>query len=239
MNMALLSLAIALWFGAVGLLPVQQADHVTQAPFPLIQGSHWVYEGTVRWTPPGSTQVFEKLILWEMEIVETLDRRAVVAARVKGHPRDLAWYENGREPTEYLIVQVWQNRYYLLQGERAAEVLKELRTDKPQYAHLVREGELFLEFPLVEGRAFGEASQLTREDRFYCWVVGQGQRNTLPGIKRTSTQPVSIWEITQRTIGGVESFDFGVGVGFTRYRFHHNGTVSDFDLKLVEYGHKH
>ena len=212
-----------------------QARHITGAPFPLVQGTYWVYEGTVRWTPAGSSEVLEKQVHLRMEVIETLDHRAVVAARVKGHPMDLTWYEEGRQPRDYLILQVWQDRYYLLQGERAQEALKRLRTEQTQLGHLANENELFLELPLVERRAFGETSQLTREDRFYCWVVGQRRDDELEGVKGATKRPLTVWEVSQRTIGGVQSFEFAAGLGFTRYRYHHNGTVSEFDLKLVEF----
>ena len=210
--------------------------HVRHARFPLAQGTYWVYEGTVRWTPSGSSQVLEKSVRWRMEVVATFDRRSVVAAQIRRHPLDLAWYEEGRAPREYLIVQVWQDRYYLLQGKRVAEAQRQLTSNEEQMIDLVEEHELFLEFPLVAHRTFGETNQLTRHDQFYCWVVGDPRTERLTGIRGIRPDPRQIWEVSQRTVGSFESFDFAPGVGFIRYRFHHSGTVSEFDVRLVEFG---
>jgi hypothetical protein len=215
--------------------PPARDHHIRDAAFPLIQGSRWTYAGTVRWTPAGSDQVFEKSMRWQMEIVETIDRRSVVAARIKGHPLDLAWYEEGREPREYLIVQVWGQRYYLLQGGRAAQALQALRSRQGPFVDLVTEGELFLELPLVANRAFGATSQLTREDQFYCWIVGVPREDRLEALKRDTREPVLVWEVSERTIGSLQSYEFAPGIGFTRYRYRHHGTVSEFDVRLVEY----
>jgi len=213
-----------------------QADrHVTEPPFPLIAGSHWIHEGTVRWASPGSSDVREDKIRWKMEVLETLDRQSVVAARVKGHPMDLAFYEDGRKPGEYLIVQVWGDRYYLLQGNRVSEVLARLRAEPAATTHLVRESELFLELPLVEGRSFGEAEHLTRLDRFYVWVVEKFEQAALHEVRGVPSQPVQVWTVSHRSIGGMQRYEFAAGIGLTRFQYRHQGTVSEFDLRLVEY----
>jgi hypothetical protein len=85
-------------------IPVEQST-ISPSPsimeyFPLQKGAYWVYEGTVKWTISNSSDVTEKEIIWKMEVKKVFQRSGVIGYEMLGAPWDLAWYEEGKEPSE-------------------------------------------------------------------------------------------------------------------------------------------
>lgn len=213
-----------------------QLPEEPRALFPLLKGSAWIYQGTVKWTEPASGQVHEKRLTWKMEVVESLRRGHVAAAVLKGHPADLAHYREDQAPGDYVIVQVGTAKFYLLREPRAKEALVRLRDAKDLLHGLVREEEIFLDTPLVGGKVFGEAEQITRGDGSYCWIVESETPIELKEIKGVgSTNGRACYRLVYRTRPDHTQFDFVPEVGITRYIYVHHGTVAEADLKLVEY----
>ncbi len=205
--------------------------------FPLRKGSYWIYQGQTKWTSPETSQVLEKNITWKMQVEDVMQRGHLVIAKVKGYPQDLAWYDEGKMPGDYLIVQA-DEKYYLIEGKkRVREVLSRLADQNDALVNLVQESELFLEKPLEKFQSFGETAQLTREDGFYHWVVDDENQTELdqlqgsPLLAGTHTQ----YHLTLRTLPEHIFVDFVPGVGITHYTYSHHGTVAEADLSLVEY----
>ncbi len=202
--------------------------------FPLTKGTYWIYRGPVE--SGGSNGSISKIISWKMEVTHVIARQDIKAAVVKGFPDDLWWYNENTQPRDYLIVQLFPARFYLLNQTEVKKAFDALRDDKNILQGLVREPELFLDFPLIQGKRFGETELITRTDEFYSWVVSAERQSKLEGIKGVSaTQNWTIYTISQYSIGSHTEFDFVSGVGIIRYLGHHNGTVSDFDMKLIEF----
>ena len=210
--------------------------------FPLKQGTYWIYQGDVRWTPSGSQEVNFAKLTWKMEIVEVFRRETITAARLKGHPEDLVWYEGeGAQPGDYVIVQVGP-RYYLVEGERAQEVWGRVKDETDVLVDLVHDDELFLEEPLALHETFGPADQIARTDFSYFWYVEQAEPTDLSGIKGfsqivgTSSQPLAMrYRLVYRTRPDHTFVDVVPGVGITRFIYGHHGTVAETDVKLVEF----
>jgi len=218
------------WKGAA------QPPEETQEWFPLSKGSTWVYQGTIKWTRSVSGEVTEKPVTWKMNVIETLTRGQVTAAVIKGHPLDLIHFDNGKSPGDYLIVRVGPGKYYLLQHKRAEEGLTKLRDDGDSLHDLVREEELFLDTPLATGKVFGEAAQITRQDASYCWIVEGARPAELDGIKGISVPGRKLqYELIYRTRPDHQEIDFVPGIGISRYKYAHHGTVSETEVKLVEF----
>lgn len=194
------------------------------AYFPLAKGAYWVYEGLVRWQ--AGTQVLEQPITWTMEVRDVVERGPVTGYLLRGHPADLAWYTPGKRAGDYVIVQV-DNRYYLAE----AEIWPRLMDETDQLFGLVEEGQLFLAAPLQPGQVFGEADQITRLDRSYCWVVQHKESVQLAAVEERVIQ----YRLMFRTRPDHQVVEFAPGVGITRYVYGHHGTVSDVDVRLVEY----
>ena len=205
--------------------------------FPLTEGTVWIYEGPVKWTLPDSAEVTEEVLTWEMEVIETIQRQQVFAAMVKGHPLELAWYEEGKtKPGEHLIVRVGGDKYYLLSGDRAKDTWERLQDEDDILVDLVKDHELFLDLPLVPNKGFGETFQLTRQDWMYFWVVQGEEQVTLTDVKGlSSTDEMTQYELALRTIPAHQIVSFVPGIGFTHYVYSHHGTVAEMDLALVEY----
>jgi hypothetical protein len=202
--------------------------------FPLNKGTYWIYRGPVE--SGGATATISKTITWKMEITDVIKRQDITAAVVNGFPDDLWWYTTDTKPCDSLIVQVFPERFYLLQPDKIGKALAALRDDKNNLQGLVRESDLILDFPLVQGKKFGETELITRTDDFYSWVVRDERRSQLDGIKGVSSiRKWTVYTISEFTLGSYTEFDFVSGLGIVRYMGHHNGTVSDFEVKLVEF----
>ncbi|HEV2350551.1 MAG TPA: hypothetical protein VG028_11975 [Terriglobia bacterium] len=202
--------------------------------FPLAKGTYWVYRGPVE--SGSSAGTIRKTITWKMEITDVIKRQDISAAVVRGFPGDLWWYTEDAKPRDSLIVQVFPSRFYLLGPNEIQKALGALRDNKNNLQGLVRESNLFLDFPLVRGKRFGETELITRTDEFYSWVVGDERQSKMEGIRGVSSaRNRTVYTISEFTVGSHTEFDFVSGVGIVRYMGHHNGTVSDFEMKLVEF----
>ena len=206
--------------------------------FPLTTGTYWLYRGPVQWQPasPPDSESVEKVLSCKMEVTETIQRGHVLGAVVKGHPMDLAWYEEGKAPGDYLIVRVSEHQFYLLTGQRMQDALVKLRDKDDDLIDLVRDDELFLDLPLSEGKVFGEAFQITRQDGSYYWIVeGEAHvrvadvKGVPAGTTATEYQLAFLARTDSQRVGYVP------GIGFTRYAYVHHGSVAETDLKLIEY----
>lgn len=203
--------------------------------FPLAPGTTWTYQGQVKWTNAETQRIEEKSVVWTMEIVETLTRGYVLAAVVRGHPSDLAHFREGRAPGTYVIVRVGLAKFYLLKSTRAPEALARLRDADDLLHNLVYEDEIFLDAPLAAGKVFGETGQLTRQDASYLWVVEEERISTLENVKGVRPARRTVFRLLYRTLPDREEIEFVPEVGIIRYAYAHHGTVSEADVRLVEY----
>jgi hypothetical protein len=198
--------------------------------FPLQEGAYWVYGGTVKWTNINSSEVAEKEIMWKMEVERVYQRNGVVGYEMLGAPWDLAWYEEGKEPSEYGIIQSG-GKFYRTSIESVWRILDE----SDILSALVDEDEIFLEVPLIIGKKFCETDSIARADMMYCWNVLEKKQVefNVKGIdaERTMTE----FTIAQYTGPDHTIFSFVPGVGITRYQYVHHGTVSEADVRLVEF----
>jgi hypothetical protein len=218
------------WKGAA------QSPEETPEWFPLSAGTTWVYKGTSKWTRSDSGEVVEKSVTWKMQVLETLTRRQVTAAVVNGYPQDLAHFEEGKTPGDYLIVRVGPAKYYLVRQLRTEEALRRLRDENDLLGGLVGEDEIILDAPLVPGKIYGEADLITRQDRMYSWIVEDARPAELRGIKGVAPAGGRTeYEITYRTLPDHTIMNFVPGIGITRYVYGHHGTVSETDVQLVEF----
>ena len=205
--------------------------------FPLSKGAYWVYQGNTKWTKRDlSGEVIERTLTWKMEVVDTITRGHVYAAVLKGHPGDLNFYHEGKEPGDYLIIRVGREKYYILDGKAMKRPLGILRREGNFLGGLVRESQLFLDLPLNPGKVFGESGHVTRQDRSYCWFVENEQPVELKEVKGISSKGKMFqYRLVFDTVPWYEIIEFVLGVGITRYTFFHHGTVSETDLRLIEY----
>ena len=202
-----------------------------QEYFPLKQGAYWIYEGNVKWTIPNSSDVTEKEITWKMEVVRVFQRNDIVGYEMLGAPWDLAWYEDGKKPSEYGIIQAGGKFY-----RTSIDTVWRLFNEGDYLSALVEENQIFLDIPLLSGKKFCDTYSLTRADGMYCWVVGEASQLDTTNIIGINAEDVFFeYLISNRTMPDHSMYEFIPGIGISRYVYGHHGTVSEFDVRLVEY----
>ena len=170
-----------------------------------------------------------------MDVVETTDLGQYFIAIIKGHPGDLAWYEDGKDRGDYIIGRKGLTKYYLLHGKKMSDLL-----NKSKLAELTDDtfgdDNLFLDLPLLPGKKYGDPEQVARPDNAYSWFVESARRVSLNATKGLSPHPTVIeYELRFHTNPDHEVIKFVDGVGITGFKYVHHGTVSETDLRLIEF----
>lgn len=200
--------------------------------FPLKTGAYWVYQGPVRWTRMNSSDVAEGEITWRMEVVRVIQRDDILGYELLGAPWDLAWYEPGKERSKYGIIQAGGRKFYRV----SLETLARLSNMTDDLSDLVNDSTIFLDTPLATGERFCDAASQARTDNMYCWVVGEGtpfEAGRIRGID--PARELLEYPIGNQTMPDASRMYFVPGIGISRYSYHHNGTVSEVDVHLIEY----
>jgi len=214
-----------------GVQPTMYSSLSIQEYFPLREGASWVYKGNVRWTKINSPEIGEKEITWNMEVKRVFQRNNIVGYEMQGAPWDLAWYEEGQEPSEYGIIQAGGNFY-----RTSIETVRRLADDNDFLDDLVDEDDIFLDVPLIQGKKFCDTASLTNPDNMYCWVVGDPVQKNAADIKGLASSGVIFeFPIYNGTNPDHSIINFIPGVGISGYEYHHHGTVSDVEVRLIEY----
>jgi hypothetical protein len=199
--------------------------------FPLRKGAYWLYEGNVRWTVINSSDIAEKELTWKMEVQRVFQRNNIVGYEMSGAPWDLAWYEEGKAPSEYGIIQAGGNFY-----RTSIDTVWRLMNESDFLSALVDEDDIFLDIPLIQGKKFCDTFSLTRSDSMYCWTVGEASQATVENIKGViSSDTLLEYPIYNGTMPDHSIIHFIPGVGISRYEYHHHGTISDVEVRLIEY----
>ncbi|MDE3137240.1 MAG: hypothetical protein KGL59_11745 [Acidobacteriota bacterium] len=234
----LLLLPLALVSALSGAAPNRSAAQ-TAAPgpaaFPLSAGTSWVYQAVVRWGAGNSTAAQEKLIAWKMEVDRVIPRGDMVAAVVKGFPRDLDRSKGDTIPVESLIVESGGAKFYWIPPAFFKSVLARLENPADKLENLTTANQIFLQLPLAMGDKFCDMTGMIRTDGFYCWVAGDPQAADLSGVQGIPAGEHTAYPVNFLTANDSTSYDFVPGVGITRYRFQVQGTQTDTELHLEEF----
>lgn len=189
-------------------------------PFPLAKGNFWIYEGIVKYQHGGPQKAKMQKISLKMEVTEVYHRAQVTIAVIKGFPTDGIIFEDSVKRNNYLIVSINNRRYYLVNPERYDSILDKVKNQKAELIDIVKENELFLNFPLQKGDVFGETAMLTRDDGYYSWKVSEISKK-------------NIFCVSYKSSPAFMSFNFIPGKGITSYNYIHHGTISECHLKLI------
>jgi len=200
--------------------------------FPLSEGNYWIYSGKVKWTESVGG-IRETPITWKMQVTRRLKNGTYEVALIKGHPKDLCWYEPGQRPTDYLIVWKAQN-YYLIYIDKD---LDRLIGDESYLSGRADFDSLFLVDPLKQGLEFGMEIDDKRSDHMYRWLVNNEEMTRLPKVRGIDEQKaMKKYTLAYRTNPDHQIVDFVPSVGITRFIYVHHGTVSEVDVRLIEFG---
>ncbi len=203
--------------------------------FPLKKGNYWLFKGKVATTKSGTSEVIETEVTWKMEVVDTVRRDFVFAALLKGHPQDLIDYSTATQPGDYLLVAVAEKKFYLLPQALAWGAYKRLKNND-FLQDLVKEDQQILEYPLAKNQFFGETGMITRNDMMYHWWVEKEMVPDLSGVSGVKIEELKQgYKLLFRTLPGHFDIDFVPGLGITHYFYNHHGTVSQVDVRLIEF----
>jgi hypothetical protein len=232
-----LTLAISSCFSSDknSIMPVVQPTMYPSLPileyFPLKQGTYWIYQGTVKWTIPNSADIAEEVITWKMEVKRVFQRNDIVGYEMLGAPWDLAWYEEGKEPSKYGIIQAGGKFY-----RTSLEAVWRLMDETDVLRALVNENQIFLDIPLIFGKKFCDTFSISRADGMYCWTVGDAIQADTANIKGVDASAALIeFPIYNGTMPDHSQIQFIPGIGISRYVYRHHGTISEVDVHLIEY----
>ena len=222
------ALAIFFWVATV-----QAGDQFD--PLPLATGAAWAYDAKVKFALNGKDR--EKTLTWTTEINTVVVRNKIVIARGKGLPSDLAMYDNSVKPAPFLFVKINPWRLYVIHDQgRIDEVWNKATKPDEGLFGIVTEADLLLDFPLLEGKAYGETEQITRSDASYVYVVEGKKQLAASAIKGLpASRSSDEFSISFRTRPDLTTWKFTPGVGFTGYHYSHHGTTGEADCHLTEY----
>ncbi|MFA5203143.1 MAG: hypothetical protein WC708_01950 [Lentisphaeria bacterium] len=222
--------------GTAAPAPGARPDDGTAA-FPLTVGARWVYQGTVKWTAPNSSQLRTDTVTWTLEVLEKTVRGHVTGWRLRGAPTDLAGYQAGMKPAEHVLLQAGAGKFYLLDAEDGPHLWSRLTNPHDDLPGIeFAEPALQLELPLRDGQVFGETSQLCRLDRSYCWHVTAGDTLDWPvqGLPDTAA-PRQLYQLAYPSLPDTTTVWFCHGVGIVRFSCRHHGSPAETDVRLVEF----
>lgn len=200
---------------------------------PMRPGTYWIFRGNVKWAGPDNN-VREELLDWKVEVMRSALVGRYEVAVMNGDPGDLIWYETGKQRRDYLIVRDGA-KYYRLPLDKRDEAAA-LFSDVRRLESRLNLYSLFLDLPLREGMCFGREPENKRNDNFFCWAVSRPTAGRINGVKGISSeQQLTTFNLRYYANTDHTIIDFVPGIGITSYVFAHHGTVSEVDVKLVEY----
>ena len=230
--MRMLVLAITL---AASVFSVAAQTDPSADPFPLKEGTYWVYQGLVRYDEAGSEDGVEVKVNWRMEIVRVLHRDDATAAIMKGFPGDLNWSTGSAVPGESMLVRTNDGKFYLIDAARAAAAEQKFKDAHAALRDFLEDDDLWFQLPLAERKKFCGEDGANRDDGMYCWAVDTSAPAALGSIKGLSAKSATAYPLAYRTNPDDTEIELVPGVGIISYEYHHHGTVADTDMKLVEF----
>ena len=195
------------------------------------KGTTWIYAGSVAWQEQGS-QIHQTQVSWTTEILDSVERGRFRIALLLGYPKDLTWYEKGKKRGCYLLTAVDGREFYLRRLD------SECALPKNSLSELAIREDLFFRLPVRKGDSFGGDPQREKElhDRLYAWSVEDRKPVTLGGVKGVpQDREFTEYVLAYRTNPDHEITTYVPGIGLTRYIYSHHGTVSEVDVRLVEF----
>ncbi|MBP7865294.1 MAG: hypothetical protein KA419_05030 [Acidobacteria bacterium] len=229
---ALLLLMLLLVFSGDG-VPAQapepgKASVVRPEAIPMEKGVCWVYSGQVEWLGRDQKE-HRKVLKWRSEITDVVQSGGMIAATLLGHPLDLAFYEEGREPGRYVLVKDTSGKYYLLSNTAAEAFVNAMIQGESPRAPSVEDMILDGAHPMSAALAS------PTDDGYNRWVTDGARNFILKGIKGLQGGTASSWRMSHRTNSSHMMASYVPGVGLVAFLFGHHGTLSRVDVRLSEF----
>jgi hypothetical protein len=233
-NIDMRTLVLAIALAVAALCAAAQRDPSAD-PFPLKEGTYWVYQGLVRYDEAGNENGAEAKVTWRMEIVRVLRRDDAKAAIVNGFPGDLDWSDGSAKPSESMVVSTNDGKVYFIDADRAAAAEQKFEDTHVALKNFLEDDDLWFEMPLAVGKKFCGEDGAKRDDGMYCLVVEAPDQGSFDGIKGLPAKLPAAYSLVYRTNPDDTETELVPGVGIVRYEYHHHGTVADTELRLVDF----
>ena len=202
--------------------------------FPLTPGTWWLYRGTVTWTDQQTDKEAQADVSLKMTVEKVIQKPEVTIAVLSGLPRDLDWATGEVAPMPWLLIETKQHDVFLNSLPPDFDYAK-LEKDASALDKLLALDNLLFRWPLKEGMKFGDPESLRRDDALYCWVVASQETKKLGEIKGVASRPAEISVLRFITNPDDTEIELSPGIGILSYQYHHNGTVAQTSLTLVEF----
>jgi len=217
------------------MVPTPMPPTATPVPAPafnFLKGATWTYEGLVKWDDKGKPQ--QKTMTWKMQVTDKIERAdGIVGYVLKGNVHDLAFYAPDKKPGDYLLLAKANRVYQITLID--AKPIERVKSKSDALADWLDDEDLVFDFPLAANKKFGAAKFVADASGMNCWVVAEAKPTKLAGIKGVTPTDATEYMLNFKTNPDRQSVYYVPNVGITRWVYHHNGTVSDVDVKLVEY----
>jgi hypothetical protein len=236
MRVGTIGIVLLLAAGSILFCAAQNSRQPAGEVFPMRKGTHWTYRGEVAWQVTGEgAKVHRSRLDWNMDVIDSMQRGPYKAALITGLPRDLTFYEEGRKPGCNVLIGEEDKKFYLAPCAQTASRRNLTLTEK-DVSSMINEDNLILRLPLARGDTFGGDAERAAKDGMYAWYVQEIKRARLKGIAGVSGAiPWTEYVLTFRTNPDHEIVTYAPGIGLTSYVYGHHGTVSEVNLKLVEF----
>lgn len=205
--------------------------------FPFTKGRYWLYDGTVKFMQ-GAEVKEQKITGWKSEVVDTVAGKGFKAALLKGSPQDLAWYEEGKERGDVIVVLTRDGTFHDIHGgEEVAKKFAEIKAVGTLPAGLIDSETILFKTSMKMGDRFGDPEQTQLGPR-YCWVVTDISmaKPDHPVRGAPADKDLTSYTLTFRTNPDHANLIFTRDLGITFYEYVHHGTKGDCEMRLVETG---
>lgn len=194
--------------------------------FPLKKGNYWTYSYKAKEQLPGSSDVKETsgTIKMIVENVRKYDNCELFEMRGDIFSQD------PEEEYGYLVVA---NKVYHVSESYLGQLIEFLDSKKPVEYEFYSHISLEYEFPLFEGQKYGDISGMLRDDLKY--VSNVNKLNTYLAKTDNRLEESAAYTIVEADIGSDMQMTFIPYVGITSIKYHHRGTVIDFEVELLKY----
>jgi hypothetical protein len=148
-----------------------------------------------------------------------------------GSFEDLCFIEKGKPLISskygYMLLA---NKLYRIEGNKLDEIIFGIK-DCTLYSNktLNEDIGLEMEFPLYVGQRMGEYYEILRPDGMYCQRVCSSRPITLEDGGKEN-----IYSIVYASLPDRSEKEFRPYMGYLGFVYHHNGSVSDVDVRLAK-----
>ena len=120
--------------------------------FPLVEGTSWVYQGTVRWYDFNSVKVAKTRVTWTTQVKRVTRHAHLTAAVINGFPWDLDWSDGDLQPSDALLLASDDGGYYVSQFDDIKDGVKRLADSNDSLQDLINPDDVFSSVAADEGQ---------------------------------------------------------------------------------------